>query len=112
MAARALLPTVMGYPDGARPISVTASSSVTATGSARFDDGHTSLVFPGPDAIIEHPRRKVRRGRRRADPGRCGFQVLFQGRLYRLSGCGDDPPGVVNGRVPSTKMPVLIASDA
>jgi hypothetical protein len=20
----------------------------------RFDDGHTSLVFPGPDAIIEH----------------------------------------------------------
>jgi hypothetical protein len=24
----------------------------------RFDDGHMSLVFPGPDAIIEHPRRK------------------------------------------------------
>jgi hypothetical protein len=24
----------------------------------RFDDGHTSLVFPGPDATIEHPRRK------------------------------------------------------
>ena len=24
----------------------------------RFDDGHTGLVFPGPDAIIEHPRRK------------------------------------------------------
>ena len=23
----------------------------------RFDDGHTSLVFPGLDAIIEHPRR-------------------------------------------------------
>jgi hypothetical protein len=23
----------------------------------RFDVGHTSLVFPGPDAIIEHPRR-------------------------------------------------------
>ena len=23
----------------------------------RFDDGHTSLVFPGPDAIIE-PRRE------------------------------------------------------
>ncbi len=21
----------------------------------RFDDGHTGLVFPGPDAIIEHP---------------------------------------------------------
>ncbi|WP_330251110.1 DUF1918 domain-containing protein [Nocardia sp. NBC_00565] len=21
----------------------------------RYDDGHESLVFPGPDAIIEHP---------------------------------------------------------
>jgi len=21
----------------------------------RFDDGHTSLVFPGPDAVVEHP---------------------------------------------------------
>jgi hypothetical protein len=27
----------------------------------RFDDGHTALVFPGPDAIIEHPRRKARK---------------------------------------------------
>jgi hypothetical protein len=26
----------------------------------RFDDGHTSLVFPGPDAIVE-PRRRKRR---------------------------------------------------
>jgi hypothetical protein len=26
----------------------------------RFDDGHTSLVFPGPDVIIE-PARKRRR---------------------------------------------------
>ena len=24
----------------------------------RFDDGHTSLVFPGPDAVIKHPRTK------------------------------------------------------
>lgn len=21
----------------------------------RFDDGHTSLVFPGPDAVVEDP---------------------------------------------------------
>ena len=27
----------------------------------RFDDGHTSLVFPGPDAVIEHPGKKGRR---------------------------------------------------
>jgi len=28
----------------------------------RFDDGHTSLVFPGPDAVIEHPGRKRKKG--------------------------------------------------
>jgi hypothetical protein len=21
----------------------------------RFDDGHTGLVYPGPDAVVEHP---------------------------------------------------------
>jgi hypothetical protein len=26
----------------------------------RFGDGHTSLVFPGPDAIIEHQHPKGR----------------------------------------------------
>lgn len=31
----------------------------------RFDDGHTSLVFPGPDAIVEHPRKT----RRKPAPG-------------------------------------------
>jgi hypothetical protein len=25
----------------------------------RFEDGRTSLVFPGPDAIIEHRRKKA-----------------------------------------------------
>lgn len=25
----------------------------------RFEDGHTGLVFPGPDAVIEHPRKKT-----------------------------------------------------
>jgi hypothetical protein len=41
----------------------------------RFDDGHTGLVFPGPDAIIEHPGhagrssggRKAGRGTKRDD---------------------------------------------
>ena len=28
----------------------------------RFDDGHTALVFPGPDAIIEPPRTKGKKG--------------------------------------------------
>jgi hypothetical protein len=25
----------------------------------RFDDGHTCLVFPGPDAVVEHPAKKA-----------------------------------------------------
>ena len=24
----------------------------------QFDDGHTGLVFPGPDAVVEHPHHK------------------------------------------------------
>jgi len=33
----------------------------------RFDDGHTGLVFPGPDALIEHPARAS--GARKAASG-------------------------------------------
>jgi uncharacterized protein DUF1918 len=29
----------------------------------RFADGHTSLVFPGPDAVIEHPGSETRANR-------------------------------------------------
>lgn len=25
----------------------------------RWSDGHESLVFPGPDAIVEHHRRRI-----------------------------------------------------
>ena len=27
----------------------------------RFDDGYTSLVFAGPDAVIEHSRRRAKK---------------------------------------------------
>jgi hypothetical protein len=27
----------------------------------RFDDGHTGLVFPGPDAVVEPGKAKARR---------------------------------------------------
>jgi Domain of unknown function (DUF1918) len=33
----------------------------------RFDDGHTSLVFPGPDAVIEHSRKKRKKGQLKAE---------------------------------------------
>jgi len=26
----------------------------------RFDDGRTCLIYPGPDAVIEHPPKKTR----------------------------------------------------
>jgi hypothetical protein len=26
-----------------------------------FEDGHTGLVFPGPDAVIDHPSKKKER---------------------------------------------------
>ena len=32
----------------------------------RFDDGHTGLVFPGPDAVVEHPRKKAARAKKPA----------------------------------------------
>lgn len=25
----------------------------------RFGDGHRGLIFPGPDAVIEHPRTRL-----------------------------------------------------
>jgi hypothetical protein len=37
----------------------------------RFEDGHTGLVFPGPDAVVESGRRKDGAGRsRKAGAGR------------------------------------------
>lgn len=30
-----------------------------------FEDHHTALVFPGPDAVIEHPTRKKAKGSRK-----------------------------------------------
>jgi hypothetical protein len=29
----------------------------------QFEDEHIALVFPGPDAVIEHPSRKKAKGR-------------------------------------------------
>jgi hypothetical protein len=29
----------------------------------QFEDHHVALVFPGPDAVIEHPSRKKAKGK-------------------------------------------------
>jgi hypothetical protein len=36
----------------------------------RFSDGHTGLVFPGPDAIVERPPRKTSSRASKAGSGR------------------------------------------
>lgn len=38
----------------------------------RFSDGHTGLVFPGPDAIVERPPRKTSSRAGKAGSGRAG----------------------------------------
>jgi hypothetical protein len=35
----------------------------------RFDDGHTALCFPGPDAVVEHGRAASTRKARAASGG-------------------------------------------
>lgn len=52
----------------------------------RFDDGHTGLVFPGPDAVIEHPGR-AGGGRTTAQGGKPGGgQAARSGSARKKSG--------------------------
>jgi hypothetical protein len=53
---------VVGYPERTGEIVEVRGARGEPPYLVRFDDGHTALVFPGPDAIIEHPRRKTRKG--------------------------------------------------
>jgi Domain of unknown function (DUF1918) len=48
----------VGHPDKTGEIVEVRDSRGEPPYLVRFDDGHTGLVFPGPDAIIEHPRKK------------------------------------------------------
>jgi hypothetical protein len=49
--------TIVGQPERTGEIIEVRGAGGEPPYLVRFDDGHTSLVFPGPDAIIEHPRR-------------------------------------------------------
>ena len=59
---------IVGHPERTGEIVEVRGAGGEPPYLVRFDDGHTGLVFPGPDAIIEHPRRKGGRGRRKASP--------------------------------------------
>jgi Domain of unknown function (DUF1918) len=49
---------VVGHPDRTGEILEVRESSGEPPYLVRFDDGHTCLVFPGPDAVVEHPPQK------------------------------------------------------
>jgi hypothetical protein len=53
---------IVGYPERKGEIVEVRGAGGEPPYLVRFDDGHTALIFPGPDAIIEHPRRKRRKG--------------------------------------------------
>jgi hypothetical protein len=53
---------VVGHPERTGEIVEVRGAGGQPPCLVRFDDGHTGLVFPGPDAIIEHPRRKGKKG--------------------------------------------------
>jgi Domain of unknown function (DUF1918) len=53
---------VVGHPERTGEIVEVRGAGGQPPCLARCDDGHTGLVFPGPDAIIEHPRRKGKKG--------------------------------------------------
>jgi hypothetical protein len=47
----------VGYPDRMGEIVEVHGQAGEPPYLVRFDDGHTGLVFPGPDAVVEHPAR-------------------------------------------------------
>jgi hypothetical protein len=56
---------VVGHPDRTGVIVEVRESSGEPPYLVEFDDGHTCLVFPGPDAVVEHPAGKGRTAARR-----------------------------------------------
>lgn len=47
----------VGWPDQTAEIISVRGADGTPPYVVRFPDGHESLVFPGPDASVEHPER-------------------------------------------------------
>jgi Domain of unknown function (DUF1918) len=56
---------VVGHPERIGLIVEVRDSGGAPPYLVRFDDGHTCLVYPGPDAVVEHPQKKARAAPRR-----------------------------------------------
>ena len=59
---------VVGYPERMAEVVEVRGAGGEPPYLVRFDGGDISLMFPGPDTIVEHPR-KASRGRRAAQRG-------------------------------------------
>jgi hypothetical protein len=46
---------IVGHPDKNGEIVEVHGTKGEPPYLVKFDDGHTRLIFPGPDAVIEHP---------------------------------------------------------
>jgi Domain of unknown function (DUF1918) len=58
---------VVGHPDKTGEIVEVRDAGGEPPYLVRFDDGHTGLVFPGPDATIERrPKRARKKGTAKA----------------------------------------------
>jgi Domain of unknown function (DUF1918) len=57
---------VVGHPDRMGVIVEVRAAGGEPPYLVQFDDGHTCLVFPGPDAVIEHPPKKAKSSSRAA----------------------------------------------
>jgi hypothetical protein len=51
---------VVGHPERTGLIVEVRDSGGAPPYLVQFDDGHTCLVYPGPDAVVEHPQKKAR----------------------------------------------------
>ena len=58
----------VGHPERTGVILEVRNSGGAPPYLVEFDDGHTCLIFPGPDAVVEHPARKATRRRASAAP--------------------------------------------
>jgi Domain of unknown function (DUF1918) len=60
----------VGHPDRVGLIVEIRDSGGAPPYLVQFDDGRTCLIFPGPDAIVEHPPKKTRAAPTKAAPKR------------------------------------------
>ena len=49
---------VVGHPERTGVIVEVRDANGAPPYLVEFDDGHTCLVFPGPDAVVEHAARR------------------------------------------------------